>query len=71
MKRRREDAPHEDGLVRRHGPGEEARNDERRDPKDRPDAHEERVGSQEDDSLRPVARALLALAEQLRQEEAP
>jgi len=66
LRRRRGDAPFEQGLVRRQEP-REARNDDER--KDRPDANEEPVRTEDDVSLRPLARALLALAEQLRREE--
>jgi len=38
---------------------------------DHPDASHEHVWAEDDVSLRPLARALLALAEQLSQEEGP
>jgi hypothetical protein len=45
--------------------------DQRREPKERPDAHEEPGWTEVDASLRPLARALLALSEQLSREEGP
>jgi hypothetical protein len=49
-----------------------AASDDKREEREEPlEACEELVGSEDDAGLRPLARALLALAEQLRREEAP
>jgi hypothetical protein len=71
LRPRREDAPTEAGLRRQRGRGDEsadAEGERRRDGLDvagEPDEAE--VGA----TLRPLARALLALAEQLTREEGP
>jgi hypothetical protein len=67
---RREDAPIEAGLPGgREGLADTA--DAQREYREAPDAREERGETADDVSLRPLARALLALAEQLTREEAP
>jgi hypothetical protein len=71
LRRRRGDAALENGLPRQGGKGEVVSHDERREPKERPDAHEEPDWTEDDVSLKPLARALLALAEQLNREEGP
>jgi hypothetical protein len=70
LKPRRGDAPTK-ALPRRHGRSHEGSHDEREQLEGALEVDEERVGSEDDASLRPLARALLALAEQLRREEAP
>lgn len=69
MRPRREDAPSEAGLFGQRGKSEAAEQERKR-GFDGLDAEEE-IRSEEDDSLRPLARALLALARQLKREEAP
>jgi hypothetical protein len=69
LRPRREDAPSEARLPRRRGKGEGKQ--EREGRFESLDAEEEPIRSQDDDSLRPLARALLALAEQLGREEGP
>ena len=71
MRPRRREAPSEDGLPRQGGKGEVVSHGEWREPKERPDAHEDPDWTEDDASLRPLARALLALAEQLSQGEGP
>jgi hypothetical protein len=67
---RREDAPIEAGdPARREGVADTA--DAQREQREALDAGEERGETADDVSLRPLARALLALAEQLSQEEGP
>jgi hypothetical protein len=70
LRPRRGDTPSEAGLRRRRGSGEAAEQERER-RSDGLDAEEEPIRSADDDSLRPLARALLALAEQLRREEGP
>jgi hypothetical protein len=68
LRPRRGDTPSEARLPRRLGRGEATEQEpERR--SDGLDADEEPIRSVDDDSLMPLARALLALAEQLRREE--
>lgn len=69
MRPRREDAPTDAGLRRRRGRGDDAADVERR--RDGLDAVAEAEAAEVDATLRPLARALLALAEQLMGEEAP
>jgi Replication-relaxation len=71
LRPRRGDAPTEAGLPHRRGRSGECSEDERGQQEDALDVSQERVGSEDDASLRALARALLALAEQLRREEAP
>jgi hypothetical protein len=66
---RRGDAPTETELLRRLGRSGDASDNEREQREDNPAVNGERAGSEDDASLRPLARALLALAEQLTQEE--
>jgi hypothetical protein len=68
LRPRRGDTPSEARLPRRRGRGEAAEQEPERRSNGR-DAEEEPIRSVDDDSLRPLARALLALAEQLRREE--
>jgi hypothetical protein len=68
LRSRRGDAPTEAELPGRRGRNGEASDDERVQQEDRLDVSEERVGSEDDASLRPLASALLALAEQLQRE---
>jgi hypothetical protein len=70
LRPRRGDAPTEAGFPRRRGKGEAADQDRERRPNGL-DAEQEPIRSEDDDSLRPLARALLALAEQLSREEGP
>jgi hypothetical protein len=67
---RRGDAPGEAGLPHAPGRDEVAEQDGERWLDDL-DAEKEEIRSEDDDSLRPLARALLALAEQLRGGEGP
>lgn len=68
MRPRRGDTPSEARFPRRRGRGEAVGEEpERR--SNGLDADEEPIRSVDDDSLRPLARALLTLAEQLRREE--
>jgi hypothetical protein len=67
LRPRREDAPSEAGLLGRRGKSETAEQERER-GFDGLGAEEE-IRSEEDDSLRALARALLALAEQLKREE--
>jgi hypothetical protein len=70
LRPRREDAPTEAGVTRRREKGDET-TDRLRQQEARVDASNEPVLTEVDASLRPLARALLALAEQLmRGEEA-
>jgi hypothetical protein len=69
LRPRREDAPTDAGLRRRRGRGDDAADVEKR--RDGLDAVAEAESAQVDATLRPLARALLALAEQLMGEEAP
>lgn len=71
MRPRREDAPAEAGLPRQRGRDGEAWNDEREGQGNRLDTGREPVETEDGATLRPLARALLALAEQLMGEEAP
>jgi hypothetical protein len=70
LTRRRADAPAEAEFVRRRRRPAKASDDDREEQKD-PVALDDApaVGSEDDASLRPLARALLALAEQLQREE--
>jgi hypothetical protein len=70
LRPRREDAPTEAGVTRRREKGDET-TDRLRQQEARVDASNEPVLTEVDASLRPLARALLALAEQLMGEEAP
>ena len=70
MKPRRGDAPTEAGLPRQRGRDGEAWDDEREGQRNHPDTGQEQVETEDGASLRPLARALLALAEQLKQEDA-
>jgi hypothetical protein len=70
LRPRRGDAPNEAGVIRRRGNGEAPAQDRERWP-DGLDGEGEEIRSQNDDSLRPLARALLALSEQLSREEGP
>ena len=70
MRSRREDAPTEAALRRRDNSDETAE-DRLRNQEIRLDASGEPVLTEVDATLRPLARALLALAEQLMGEEAP
>lgn len=70
MRPRRGDAPADDGLPHPRGKAEAAEQDRERRP-DVLDAEKGKIRSEDDDSLRPLARALLALAEQLSREEGP
>jgi hypothetical protein len=69
LRPRREDAPTDAGLRRRRTRGDDAADVERR--RDGLDAVAEADAAEVDATLRPLARALLALAEQLMGEEAP
>lgn len=69
MRPRRGDAPPEAELLRRRVRSGEAAYDECEQSPDPDGVREEMVGSEDDASLRPLAQALLALAEQLRREE--
>ena len=71
MRPRRGDAPTGAGLPLARGSGDEAAEQERDLQRDWLDASQEPVWTEDDASLRPLARALLALAEQLSQEEGP
>jgi hypothetical protein len=68
LRPRRGDAPTEAGLPRRHEKGDENAKDRLRTQEGRPDESDEPVLTEVDATLRPFARALLALAEQLSQE---
>ena len=70
MRPRREDAPTEAGVTRRRKKGDETA-DRLRTQEAQLDASDEPVVTEVDATLRPLARALLALAEQLMGEEAP
>jgi hypothetical protein len=67
---RRGNAPPEGGVTRRCENGDETA-DRLRTQEARLDASDETVVTEVDATLRPLARALLALAEQLMGEEAP
>jgi hypothetical protein len=69
LRPRREDAPPDAGLRRTRGRGDDAADVERR--REGLDAVTEPEAAEVDATLRPLARALLALAEQLMGEEAP
>jgi hypothetical protein len=71
LRPRREDAPTEAGLPRRRDTGDETAEDRLRNQEVRLDASDEPVLTELDATLRPLARALLAVAEQLMGEEAP
>ncbi len=71
MTPRRGDAPTEAGLPRWRGRGDEAAGEERGRQRDDPDVAGEPDEAEVDASLMPLARALLALAEQLSREEGP
>jgi hypothetical protein len=71
LRPRRGDAPTGAGLPRAARRWEEAQNEDRERRENRLDASQEPVWTEDDASLRPLARALLALAEQLMREEAP
>ena len=71
MRPRREDAPTGAGLPRGHEKGDENAEDRLRKQEARIDESDEPVLTEVDATLRPLARALLALAEQLSQEEGP
>jgi hypothetical protein len=71
LRPRREDAPTDAELRRRRGRGDDAADVERDRWRDGLDAVAEADAAEVDASLRPLARALLALAEQLMGEEAP
>lgn len=71
MTSRRGDAPTETGLPRRRGRGDGPTDVERERRRDGLDVAGEPDEAEVDASLRPLARALLALAEQLSQEEGP
>jgi hypothetical protein len=66
----RDNAPTEAGIPRRHERGDESADQLRR-LEARLDASDEPAETEVDATLRPLARALLALAEQLMGEEAP
>jgi hypothetical protein len=68
LRPRRGNAPIE-ALPRRRGSGDGPQDE--REQLEPLEVNEERVGSEDDASLRPLARALLALAEQLMREEGP
>jgi hypothetical protein len=70
LRPRREDAPADAGLPRQRGRGDDAADEERDRRRDGLDAVPEADAAEVDATLRPLARALLALAEQLG-EEAP
>jgi hypothetical protein len=70
LRPRREDAPAEAGVTRRREKGDDTA-DRLRTQKAQLDASDEPVVTEDDVSLRPLARALLMLAEQLMGEEAP
>ncbi|HLB62060.1 MAG TPA: hypothetical protein VJN50_04915 [Actinomycetota bacterium] len=70
MKPRRGDAPTEARLPHRSDGGDEAAEDRLRGQEACLDAGDEPVLAEVDATLRPLARALLALAEQLIREEA-
>jgi hypothetical protein len=71
LRPRREDAPTEAGLCRRRGRGDENAEDRLRRQEADLDASDGPALTEVDATLRPLARALLALAEQLMGEEAP
>jgi hypothetical protein len=71
LRPRREDAPTDAGLRRRRGRGDDAADVEREWQPDGLDAVSEPDAAEVDATLRPLARALIALAEQLMGEEAP
>jgi hypothetical protein len=71
LRPRREDAPTDAGLRRRCGRGDNAADVERDPRRDGLEAVAEADASEVDATLRLLARALLALAEQLMGEEAP
>jgi hypothetical protein len=70
LTRRRADAPTEAEIIRRRRRTAEASDDDREGQKGRVALDDtSAVGSEDDASLRPLARALLALAEQLQRED--
>jgi hypothetical protein len=71
LRPRREDAPTEAGVTRRHDNADETAEDRLEDQEVRVDRSDEPVLTEVDATLRPLARALLALAGQLMGEEAP
>jgi hypothetical protein len=71
LRPRRGDAPTGARLTRAVKGREEAQNDDRERWENHPDAGQEPVWTEDDASLRPLARALLALAEQLVREDEP
>jgi hypothetical protein len=71
LRPRRGDALTEAEFSPPRGGNGEVSDDQREHQEDPLDVSKEQVGSEDDASLRPLARALLALAEQLRREEAP
>jgi hypothetical protein len=68
LRPRRGDAPPEDELPRPRGKSREAADDERGRRQHPLDVQDEPVAAEVDATLRPLARALLALAEQLGKE---
>jgi hypothetical protein len=68
LRPRRDKAPTEAGLPRRHEEGDENAEDRLRNQVARLDESDEPVPTEVDATLRPLARALLALAEQLSEE---
>jgi hypothetical protein len=70
LRPRRDDAPTEAEVTRRRENGDETA-DRLRTQDAQLDARDEPVATEVDATLRPLARALLALAEQLMGEEAP
>jgi hypothetical protein len=68
---RRREAPTGPELSRTRERSSEAAKDEKGQSPQRLDAKREPVGTEVDASLRPLAKALLALAEQMSQEEGP
>ena len=71
MRPRREDAPTDAGLRRRRGMGDDAADVQRERRRSDFDVSGEPDEAEVDATLRPLAKALLALAEQLMGEEAP
>jgi hypothetical protein len=69
LRRRREDAPTEARFPGRRKRGDDAAKEERERQRDALDTIAEPDEAEVDASLRPLARALLALAEQLMREE--
>jgi hypothetical protein len=71
LRPRRREATTGSKLLRTRERSGEAAENEREQRKEPLDVRTEPVGAEVDASLRPLARALLALAEQLSQEEGP